>query len=57
MAEGFTVQELEELRDRAHALGTAEEDASLRAALQLLGEAAALLPAVAPESAAEGVAR
>ncbi len=40
MAEGFTVQELEELRDRAHELGTEEQDASLRAALQLLGEAA-----------------
>jgi hypothetical protein len=40
LADRFSVQELEELRDRAHALGTAEEDASLRAALQLLGEAA-----------------
>lgn len=40
MAENLTVEELEELRDRAHALATDEQDASLRAALQLLGEAA-----------------
>jgi hypothetical protein len=39
MAEAFTVQELEELRDRAFALGSDESDASLRTALQLLGEA------------------
>ena len=40
MAENFSVDELEELRDRAHALATDEQDASLRAALQLLAEAA-----------------
>ena len=40
MAEAFTVRELEELRDRAQELGRDEDDASLRAALQLLGEAA-----------------
>ena len=40
MAEPFTVEELEELRDRALELGSDEADASLRAALQLLGEAA-----------------
>lgn len=39
MAENFSVEELEELRDRALSLGRDEADASLRAALQLLGEA------------------
>ena len=34
------MQELEQLRDRAHELGREEDDAGLRAALQLLGEAA-----------------
>jgi hypothetical protein len=40
VAEAFTEQELEGLRDRAHALARDEEDPGLRAALQLLGEAA-----------------
>ncbi len=47
MAQNFNLDELEELRDRAHALATDEQDASLRAALQLLGEAAEnLIPKV-----------
>jgi hypothetical protein len=40
VAEAFTEQELEGLRDRAHELARDEEDPGLRAALQLLGEAA-----------------
>lgn len=40
MAEAFTERELEELRDRAHQLAHDEDDPGLRAALQLLGEAA-----------------
>ncbi len=40
MAEAFTEQELEGLRDRAHELARDEEDPGVRAALQLLGEAA-----------------
>ena len=48
MAELFTREELEELQQRAQELATEHEsDASLRAALQLLGEAAGnLLPRV-----------
>ncbi|MDQ3993980.1 MAG: hypothetical protein M3265_04215 [Actinomycetota bacterium] len=54
MAEDFSVEELEELRDRAHALANAEQDASLRAALQLLGEAADnLVPKVQAADRAE----
>ena len=50
MEELFTRDEVEEIRDRAFALaGEYESDASLRAALQLLGEAADnLVPKVAP---------
>jgi hypothetical protein len=40
VAKAFTDQELEALRDRAHELARDEEDPGLRAALQLLGEAA-----------------
>ncbi len=40
MAEAFTEQELEELRDRAHELARDEDDPGLRSALQLLGETA-----------------
>ncbi len=40
MAELFSEQELEEIRDRAHDLAADEEDAGLRASLQLLAEAA-----------------
>jgi hypothetical protein len=52
MPEQFTARELEELRDRAHELARDEEDPGVRAALQLLGEAADnLVPKV---QAAEG---
>ncbi|MBA3365886.1 MAG: hypothetical protein H0U03_08895 [Actinobacteria bacterium] len=49
MAELFTQEELESIQERANALATEQEgDAGLRAALQLLGEAAAnLIPKVA----------
>ncbi len=40
MAEAFTEQELEELRDRAHELARDEDDPGLRSALQLLSETA-----------------
>ena len=40
MAELFSEDELMDIRDRAHELAREEEDAGLRAALQLLGEAA-----------------
>ena len=40
MAEAFSEQELESLRDRAHELARDEDDPGLRSALQLLGEAA-----------------
>lgn len=50
MAEPFTPDELESLRERAMALASEDQDAGLRAALQLLGEAAAnLIPKVAAE--------
>ncbi len=40
MAELFTEEELGEIRDRAHELARDEQDPGLRAALQLLEEAA-----------------
>jgi hypothetical protein len=40
VAEAFTEQELEALRDRAHELARDQDDPGLRSALQLLGEAA-----------------
>jgi hypothetical protein len=40
VAEPFTEQELEDLRDRAHELARDEDDPGLRSALQLLGETA-----------------
>ena len=40
MAEAFTEQELEELRDPAHELAREQDDPGLRSALQLLGETA-----------------
>jgi hypothetical protein len=40
MAEAFTEQELDELRERAHELARDEDDPGLRTALQLLEEAA-----------------
>lgn len=54
MAELFTAEELEAIRDRAHELATDEEDAGLRAALQLFGEAAEnLIPKVRAAGASE----
>lgn len=49
MAELFTQEELEAIQKRASELATErEDDASLRTALQLLGEAAAnLIPKIA----------
>ena len=54
MAEPFTVTELEEIQQRAMELAHENEDnASLRTALQLLGEAAGnLIPKVAAEEGA-----
>ena len=40
---GFTREELESIRDRALGESMEEEDSSIRAALQVLGEAAANL--------------
>ncbi len=41
MADQFTAEELQEVERRAHALSTAQEtEAGMRAALQLLAEAA-----------------
>ncbi len=40
MSETFSVEELEDIRDRALGAGTDEQDPGLRAALQLFGEAA-----------------
>jgi hypothetical protein len=54
MAEMFTVEELQDLKDRALSLGSNEDDASLRAALQLLGEAADnLIPKVQAAQSAD----
>jgi hypothetical protein len=51
VAELFTEEELGEIRDRAHELAREEEDPGLRAALQLLGEAAEnLIPKVSAAS-------
>ena len=52
MAEHFTQEELQQLADRANELATEQEsDAGLRAALQLLAEAAAnLIPKVGEPS-------
>ncbi len=48
MAELFTQQELEEIERRSQTLATEQDDASLRTALQVLGEAAANLRAKVP---------
>ena len=54
MAELFTAEELEAIRDRAHELATDEEDAGLRAALQLFGETADnLIPKVRAAAAGD----
>ena len=54
MAELFTHQELEEIEQRSHALATEQDDASLRTALQVLGEAAANLRAKVPPDTGGG---
>ncbi len=58
MAELFTNQELTEIEQRAQQLAVEQEDASLRTALQVLGEAAAnlrvKLPAEGGERAGSG---
>ena len=44
----FTIEELEDIRTRAHDSATEVDDASLRTAIQVLGEAAANLAAKLP---------
>jgi hypothetical protein len=44
----FSQEELQEIRDRANGAATEVDDASLRTALQVLGEAAANLAAKIP---------
>ena len=52
MAEApFTREELEDIRDRANQRATDEDDASMRTALQVLGEAAANLLVKIPDEA------
>ena len=47
----FSIEELEDIRGRAEASATAVDDASLRTALQVLGEAAANLASKLPGAA------
>jgi hypothetical protein len=53
VAELFTNEELAEIEQRAQQLAVEQEDASMRTALQVLGEAAANLRAKVPAETGE----